>query len=103
MVPISGTPIGSGISIPFSIPKIPVRFFFSNSAVEKSRNWNSDSKICNSKKKKIRNSIHLISHKTSIVIGQPVGLTMPSHMDVGIIPRKGNLHSYSTSTQLKQM
>ncbi len=28
LVPISGTPIGSGISIPFSIPKIPVGFFF---------------------------------------------------------------------------
>jgi hypothetical protein len=25
---ISGTPIGSGIPIPFSIPKIPVGFFF---------------------------------------------------------------------------
>jgi hypothetical protein len=27
-VPISGTPIGSGIPIPFSIPKIPVGIFF---------------------------------------------------------------------------
>ncbi len=27
-VPISGTPIVSGIPIPFSIPKIPVGFFF---------------------------------------------------------------------------
>ncbi len=44
-VPISGNPIGSGIPIPFLIPKIPVGFFFSNSAVEKSRNWNSDYEI----------------------------------------------------------
>ncbi len=28
LVPISGTPIVSGIPIPFSIPKIPVGFFF---------------------------------------------------------------------------
>jgi hypothetical protein len=27
-VPISGTPIGSGIPILFSIPKLPVGFFF---------------------------------------------------------------------------
>jgi hypothetical protein len=53
LVPISGTPIGSGIPIPFLIPKIPVGFFFSNSAVEKSRNWNSDSKIWNSEKIRI--------------------------------------------------
>jgi hypothetical protein len=50
LVPISGTPIGSRIPIPFLIPKIPVRIFFLNSAVEKSRNRNSDSKIRNSKK-----------------------------------------------------
>ncbi len=42
-VPISGTPIASGIPIPFSIPKIPVGKFFSNSAVKKMRNWNSES------------------------------------------------------------
>ncbi len=34
MVPISGTPIGSRIPIPFLVPKIPVGKFFSNSAVE---------------------------------------------------------------------
>ncbi len=34
LVPISGTPIGSGIPIPFLILKIPVGIFFSNSAVE---------------------------------------------------------------------
>jgi hypothetical protein len=51
LVPISGTPIGSGTPIPFSIPKIPVNIFFSNSAVEISRNRNSDSKIPNSEKK----------------------------------------------------
>ena len=28
LVPISGTPIGSGIPIPFSIPKISVGIFF---------------------------------------------------------------------------
>ena len=43
---ISGTPMGSRSPI----PKILVRFFFSNSAVEKLRNWNSDSEIWNSKK-----------------------------------------------------
>ncbi len=91
-VPISGTPIGSGIPFPFSIPKIPVGIFFSNSAVEKSKNWNSDSEILKSEKNKRRNSIHLISHVMSIVIGQPVGLTGPNHMDVvGTIPSKGNL------------
>ncbi len=91
MVPISGTPIRSGIPIPFSIPKIPVGLFFSNSAVEKSRTRNSDSKIWNSEKSKRRNLIHLIVRAMSIVIGQPVGLTMSNHMDVGTIPGKGNL------------
>ncbi len=33
LVPISGTPIGSGILIQFTIPRIPVKFFFSNSNV----------------------------------------------------------------------
>jgi hypothetical protein len=51
LVPISGNPIGSRIPIPFSIPKIPVGIFFSNSAVEKLRNRKSDSKIRNSEKK----------------------------------------------------
>ncbi len=82
LVLISGTPIRSGIPIPFLIPKIPVGFFL-NSAVEKSRNLNSDSKNWNSKKNKRRKSIHLISHAMSIVIGQPVGFTMSSHMDIG--------------------
>jgi hypothetical protein len=91
LVPISGTLIGSGTPIPFLIPKIPVGFSFLNSAVEKLRNRNSDSKIQNSKKNKRRNSIHLISHAMSIVIGQPVGLTMSNHMNVGTIPDKGNL------------
>jgi hypothetical protein len=50
LVPISGTPIGSKILIPFLIPKILVGIFFSNSAVEKLRNWNSDSKIWNYEK-----------------------------------------------------
>jgi hypothetical protein len=89
LVPISGAPIGSGIPIPFLIPKIPVGKFFLNSAVEKLRNRNFDSEIWNSEKK-CRNSIHLILHKTSIVIGQPVGFMMPNHMDAGIIPSKGN-------------
>ena len=91
LVPISGTPIRSRIPILFLIPKIPVGVFFSNSAVEKSRNWNSNSKIRNSKKNKHRNSIHLILHTMLIVIGQLVGLTMSNHMDVGTIPDKGNL------------
>ena len=67
------------------------RIFFLNSAVEKSRNWNSDSRIRNSEKNKRRNSIHLILHVMSIVIGQPVGLTMSNHMDVGTNPGTGNL------------
>jgi hypothetical protein len=41
----------SGIPIPFSIPKISVGIFFLNSTVEKSTNWNSNSKIWNSEKK----------------------------------------------------
>ncbi len=91
LVPISGTPIRSGIPILFLIPKIPVGVFFSNSAVEKSRNWNFDSEIWDSKTNKRRNSIHLISQAMSIVIGQPVGLTMSNHMYIGTIPGKGNL------------
>ncbi len=91
MVPISGTPIRSGIPVLFLIPKIPVGKFFSNSAVENLRNQNSDSKIWNSKKNKRRNSIHLILLIMSIVIGQPVGLTMSNHMDIGTISGKGNL------------
>jgi hypothetical protein len=92
LVPISGTPIGSRISISFLIPKITVGKFFSNSAVEKLRNWNSDSEIWNFEKKKKRtNSIHLILHTLSIVIGQLVGLMTSNHMDVGTIPGKGNL------------
>ncbi len=91
MVPISGTPIGSGIPLPFLIPKITVGKFFSNSAVEKMRNQNSGSEIWNSKKNKRRNSIHLILCMLSIVIGQPVGLTVPNHMVVSTISGKGNL------------
>jgi hypothetical protein len=104
LVPISGTPIGSGIPILFSITKIPVGFFFfSDSAVEKLRNRNSDSKNRNYEKNKRKNSIHLILHAMSIVIGQPVSLTMSNHMDVGTISGKSNLSAYSTSTQLDQM
>jgi hypothetical protein len=50
LVPASGTLIRSGIPISFLIPKIPVGIFLLNSAVEKSTNWNSDSKIWNSPK-----------------------------------------------------
>jgi hypothetical protein len=39
------------------------RKFFSNSAVEKLRNRNSDSEIRNSEKKTLRNSLYFISHK----------------------------------------
>ena len=56
--------------------------FFSNSAVEKLRNRNSDSKIRNSKKNKRRDSILFILRMMSIVIGQLVGLRMSNHMDV---------------------
>ncbi len=55
--------------------------------IKKSEFW---FQIQNSKKKRMC-SIHLNSQKTSIVIGQLVGPTMPNHMDVGIIPGKGNL------------
>jgi hypothetical protein len=81
--------------------------FNENSAVEKSRNQNSDSEIRNSKKNQRRNLILLISRMMSIVIGQSVGLRMSNHMDevfpakpVGlrmsnrmdeIMPGKGNL------------
>jgi hypothetical protein len=65
------------------------QIFFLNSAVEKSRKRNSDSKTRNSEKKNwFRNSIHLISHKTSTVIGQPVDLTMLNPMDIGTISGK---------------
>ncbi len=42
LVPISGTPIVSGILIPFSIPKIPVGIFFKIPMSGESENWNSD-------------------------------------------------------------
>jgi hypothetical protein len=42
LVPISGTPIGGGIPIPFTIPKIPVGFFFEIPISEEPENWNSD-------------------------------------------------------------
>jgi hypothetical protein len=41
LVPISGTPIVSGIPIPFSIPEILVRFFFEIPMSGESENWNS--------------------------------------------------------------
>jgi hypothetical protein len=42
LVPNSGTPIGSGIPIPFPIPEILVGFFFEILNSGKSDNWNSD-------------------------------------------------------------
>jgi hypothetical protein len=42
LVPISGTPIGSGIPIPFSIPEIPVGIIFLIPMSEKSGNQNSN-------------------------------------------------------------
>ena len=42
LVPISGTPIGSRIPIPFSILEIPVGFLFEIPMSGKSGNWNSD-------------------------------------------------------------
>ncbi len=91
-IPIFG--LGPPLEVEFQFRFWFQRFwsdFFSNPAVEKLRNRNSDSEIWNSEKNKQRNSIHLISHMMSIVIGQPVGLTMSNHMDVGTIPGKGNL------------
>ncbi len=43
------------------------------------------------KKIKRMNLIHLISHEMSIMIGQPAGLAMSNHMDVGTITGKGDL------------
>ncbi len=85
---ISGPPIGSGIPIPFLIPKIPVEFFSFFRCIEKSRNRNSGSEVRNSEKNGRRNSIHLISCKASIIIGQPVDLTMLNRMDVGTMTGK---------------
>jgi hypothetical protein len=42
LVPISGTPIGGGILIPFTIPKISVGFFFEIPSSGEPENWNSD-------------------------------------------------------------
>ncbi len=42
LVPISGTPIGGGIPIPFTILKIPAGFFFEIPISGESENWNSD-------------------------------------------------------------
>jgi hypothetical protein len=91
LVPISGTPIGGGIPIPFLIPKIPVGFFFRILLLKNQEIRIPIPKFGILKKKKRRNLIPLISHAMSIVIGQPVGLTMSNHIDVGTIPSKGNL------------
>ncbi len=90
MVSISGTPIGSGILIPFSIPKIPVGIFFQIPLFKNREIGIPILKFGIPKNNKRRNSIHLISCVMSIVIGQQVGLTMSNHMDVGTIPGKGN-------------
>ncbi len=82
-----GTPSEAEFKFRFWFQRLWLDFFL-NFNVEKSRNQNSDSKIWNSKKNGRRNSIHLISHKISIVIGQPVDLTMLNCMDVGTIPGK---------------
>ncbi len=74
LVPISGTPIGSRILIPFLIPDIPVRIFL-NSAVEKSSNRNSDFEIRNSKILLRRNSVHLILYQKTIAISFPAKIT----------------------------
>jgi hypothetical protein len=42
LVPISGTPIGGGIPITFTIPKIPVGFFFEIPISGEPENRNSD-------------------------------------------------------------
>ncbi len=42
LVPISGTPIGGGILILFTIPKIPVGFFFEIPISGEPESWNSD-------------------------------------------------------------
>ncbi len=42
MVPISGTPIGGRIPILFTIPKIPVDFYFEIPISGESENQNSD-------------------------------------------------------------
>jgi hypothetical protein len=42
LVPISGTPIVSGIPILFLVPKIPDGFFFEIPMSGESENWNSD-------------------------------------------------------------
>ncbi len=82
LVPISGTPIRSGIPDPFPIPKIPVgKFLF------KFRCWKiekSEFRFRNLefRKNKRRNSILLILQMMSIVIGQLVRLRMSNHMDV---------------------
>ncbi len=52
------------------------------------------------KKNRRRNSIHFISYKTSIIIGQQVDITMLNYMDIGTIPgMQSNLLANSTSTQ----
>ncbi len=77
LVLISGTPIRSGIQFRFQFQRFQSEFFF-------------QIKIWNSKINKSRNSIHLILQITSMVIGQPVGLAIPNHIDIDMIPGKGN-------------
>ncbi len=77
--------------------------FFSNAPVEKSRNQNSDSIILNSETNTHRNSIHLILHAMSIMIGQLVGLTMSNHMDVGLIPSTLQLGIYELQYVLQDI
>ncbi len=56
--------------------------FFLNSAVEKLTNRNTDSKIRNSKKKILRNSVHLISYQITIAISFPVKITSCRHLNI---------------------
>jgi hypothetical protein len=98
----SGTPIVSRILFPFLIPEILVGRFFLNSAVETLTNWNSDSKIWNSKKKIIpRNTVILISYQKTISKRLPPSLhLLKTVAAISTSTQNGCHHLYISSKRL---
>ena len=80
-VPISGTPIGSGILIPFLIPEIPVRFFFWFPLLKNKQIWIPIPKF-EIQKKIRRKSVHLILYQKTIAISFPTKITSCCHLNI---------------------
>ncbi len=81
LVPISGTPIGSGILIPFQILGILVRFFFWIPLLKSHQTRVPICKIWNSINFSCRNSVHLIlyiyqgQHQKTLAVSFPAKIT----------------------------